>query len=120
MDIDILIPDNLPLSTMDFIIVVKMLKVYTCLKRKANIPIVIVEFIKVVIKMETMVEVDLGLNIPATLTLEIMDQELMWMGEVDIGLRPSTISPITHVAVVDCWVSNFILFPLKIILTRMI
>ena len=61
----------------------------------------------------------LGLNIPATVTIEIMDQKLMLMGELDSGLTTATISPITQVAVVDCWVSNFLLVLLTIMLTKM-
>ena len=74
LDIYILIPATLPLSIMEFIIVVKMVEVYTCLKRTANLPLVIVEFIKVLIKVATMVEVDIGINIPSTITISIMYQ----------------------------------------------
>ena len=57
LDIDILIPATLLLSIMEFIIVLKMVEVYTCLKITANLPLVIVEFIKVVFKVVTMLEV---------------------------------------------------------------
>ena len=69
LDIDILIPTTLLLSIMEFITVVKMVEVHTCLKRLENIPLLIVEFIKVVIKVVTIIEVDLGLNIPSIITI---------------------------------------------------
>ena len=42
-----------------------------------------------------MIEVDLFTNRPATLTLSIMEQELMLKREFNKGLRTDTISPIT-------------------------
>ena len=119
MDIYILITATFTLSIMEFIIVTNMLEVYTCIKRPANFPLVMVEFIKLMIKVVKMVEVDISLNILATLTIAIMDQYLMLMGEMDIGLIQATISPITQVAVVNCWVSNFILVLLKTMSTKM-
>ena len=65
---------------------------------------------RVLIEVVTVVEVDIGLKRLATIPLEIMEQELMFPVEVDIGLRPATLPPITKVTVVDCRVSNFLLF----------
>ena len=42
-----------------------------------------------------MEELDIGLKIPATLPLTIVDQVLMFMGDVYIGLRPASLAPIT-------------------------
>ena len=60
------------------------------------------EFIIVMTKVVIMVDVDIGINIPATITFAFVEQDLMLTGEVGIGLRPATITPITQVAVVDC------------------
>ena len=49
-----------------------------------------------------LIEVDLGHKRPATITLAIRKQELMLRVELNIGLRPATIPPITKVNVVDC------------------
>ena len=57
----------------------------------ATIPLVIMENIILVM----LVEVDIGHNIPYTLPLAIGEQSLMLKGEVDIGLRPDTLTPIT-------------------------
>ena len=46
--------------------------------------------------------VNLGLKIIATLPFTIVDKLLMVMGDVDIGLRPSPISPIIQVGLVYC------------------
>ena len=51
---------------------------------------------------DILIEVDLGYNIPVTTPLAIREQELMLKGEVDIGLIPSTIPPITKVTMVEC------------------
>ena len=56
---------------------------------------------------------ELGLNIPATIPLAILDKWLVFTGEVDIGLRLATIPPITQVGVVDCLVNHFLLVILK-------
>ena len=56
-----------------------------------------------------MVEVDICIKIPASLPLAIVGQELMLTGGVYIGLRLSTINPITQVAVIDCRFYQFIL-----------
>ena len=45
---------------------------------------------------------DLGHKILATIPLSIGGKELMLKGEVDIGLRPATITPLTKFNVVDC------------------
>ena len=68
-----------------------------------------------VIKVVTMVEVVIFIKIPDTITLKIVDQELILTGEVNIGLIPTTITCTTQVVVVDCWVSQFIL----VLLTNM-
>ena len=49
-----------------------------------------------------LVDMDIGHKIPATLSLEIGEQEFMLKGDVTIGLITATITPITKVAVVDC------------------
>ena len=49
-----------------------------------------------------MVEVDLGIKIPANFTIEIWEKLLVMMGEVDIGTIPDTPPPITHRNMVDC------------------
>ena len=72
------------------------------------------EFIEVVIKVMTMVEVYIGLKRTGNVLLEIFEQELMLTGEVDKGLRPVNILPITQVSGVYCRVSNFLLVLLTI------
>ena len=57
----------------------------------------------------TMLDVDIGIKVIVTLPLSIMDQELVFMVEVDIGLILATLPPITQVDVVYCWFSRFIL-----------
>ena len=49
-----------------------------------------------------LVEVDLCHNRPAIPHLAIGEHKLMLKGEVDIGIRPATIPPITNVNVVYC------------------
>ena len=98
MDIGLLISANLPLSIAVFIIVVTMAEVNLGFKIPDTLPLKIVELIILV----TMVEMDPGLKIPATLPLEISEQELMLMGEVDICITPSNLTPTIQVAVVDC------------------
>ena len=58
---------------------------------------------------DLLLEADLGHKIPATLPLVIRKQELIFKGEVDIGLRPTNIPPITNVKVVDCCIFQEIL-----------
>ena len=45
-----------------------------------------------------------SIAIVATFPLSIWDKLLLVMGEVDIGPRPDTVHPITHVTMVDCCV----------------
>ena len=59
-----------------------------------------------------MVDVDINLKIPSTIPFSIMEQYLMFAGEVDIGFRPATLPSVTHVFVLDCRISHFILFHL--------
>ena len=54
-------------------------------------------------------EVDIGINRPANITIENVEQVLMEIGEVDIGIRPAAIPPIIHAYVVDYQVSHFLL-----------
>ena len=74
-----------------------MVEVYLGINRPENISLTTVEF-------------GIGLNMPATLPVRIVDQESMLTGEVGIGLRPSTLSPITQMAVVDFGFHQFLLF----------
>ena len=53
------------------------------------------EFITLVL----MVDTELGLKRPATITLAIVEQELMLTVQVDIGLITYTIHPITKAGV---------------------
>ena len=62
-----------------------------------------------------MVDMDIVIKISETLPPKIVEQELMLTGEVDIGIRPETLPLITHVAVVYCSVSHYII----VILTTM-
>ena len=48
-----------------------------------------------------MVDMYLGLNIPANLPLVMREKLLAMMGELDICTIPDTITPITHVTIVD-------------------
>ena len=67
------------------------------IKISATIPLSIVEFIVLVMKVVTIEEVDIGLKSTAILTLAIVEKGLMVMGDVDIGLRPENFPPITHI-----------------------
>ena len=100
---------------MKFIIVVKMVEVDIVLKRPDTLTLTIVEFIKVVIKVVAMVEVERGLKIPDIIPLKIVYQEFMLTVEVDIGLRQSTLPTITKVAILNFQVCNFFL----VLLTKM-
>ena len=60
---------------------------------------------KEVIVVVMMEEVDLVLNIPATLPFKNVEKVLIVMGEVDIGPRPSNLPPIIQVVLVDHLVS---------------
>ena len=55
-------------------------------------------------------EVDLGLKITSTLLIKIAGKVFMVMGEVDIGIRPATLSSITQVTMIDLWVYLLLLF----------
>ena len=57
--------------------VVTIMKVNIGLKITATLPLAIMKFITVVIKVVTTVEVDIGFNKPYTLPLAIVAQELM-------------------------------------------
>ena len=57
--------------------------------------------IKDVIVVEMMEYVYLGLNIPSTIIFTIMDKVLMVMGDLDIGIRPTTIPTIIQVILLD-------------------
>ena len=84
MDICILIPATLPQVT------TKVVDMF--LLRPATLPHII--------PADMLVEVDLGIKIPAAHTLTIREQSLMLKGEVDIVLRLDNIPPITKVTVV--------------------
>ena len=94
---------------------VKMVEVDIVLKRPDTLTLTIVEFIKVVIKVVAMVEVERGLKIPDIIPLKIVYQEFMLTVEVDIGLRQSTLPTITKVAILNFQVCNFFL----VLLTKM-
>ena len=51
-----------------------------------------------------MENVDLGQKRPATFTIKIWDKLLVVIVEVDIGPRPSTLTTITQVTMVNCCV----------------
>ena len=73
MHIGLLRPETVPLAIVEFFIVV--IKVMTmkyldiCFKRPETLPLKIVKFIIVVIKVVMVVEVDLGLNRPSNILL---------------------------------------------------
>ena len=52
-------------------------------------------------------EVEVGINIQATLPLKMTEKVLMVMGEVGIGLIPPPIPPIIQAILVYCWVFIF-------------
>ena len=79
------------------------------LKRPPTFPLEIMDFIVVLIKVVIMVEVDIDIKRPANLTLIIVEQGLMLMGEVDIVMTPDNITTITQVPVVASWVYHFLL-----------
>ena len=90
------------------------------LKILDTLPLEIVEFIIVVTEFLTIEEADIGIKRPYTLHFEIVEKFLILMVEEDICLRPDTITTITQVAMVDCWVYNSHLVLLTIIFTLMI
>ena len=55
-----------------------------------------------------MEDVELGLKRSATLPFTITEKVLMFMGEVDIGLRPAILPPIIQVSLVDHWIFLFV------------
>ena len=79
------------------------------LKRQATTPIETMECIVVV----TMLEVYKGIKRLATTIYIIVDQELMLTGEVYKVIRTATIIPITHVAILYCWVYQFLIILLS-------
>ena len=105
VNIGLLIPAILPQAITDLMKVVDI-----GLLRPATLPQVTAEVVDVVqvrpaimllvIAEGMLIYVDLGNNIPATLPLVIGEQELMLKGEVDIGLQPATITPLTKLNMV--------------------
>ena len=77
------------------------------------------DLIIVVIEVATMVEVYIGLKIPSTIPITIVEQWVMLMVEVDICLIPATLPPITQETVIDCWVYHFLIILLPKILMVM-
>ena len=67
-------------------------------KTPATLSLEIFEFIILVL----MVEVELGLKRSANLPLAIIDKQLMMKVDMDIGLRPETLTRVYHELVVDC------------------
>ena len=55
-----------------------------------------------------MEDVEVGLNISATLTLKFTKKVFMMMVEVDMGLRPAPFPPIFQVVLVDHHVFLFL------------
>ena len=121
----VIIPTTI-IMTMVFL----MIKVFECLwvmegvdigfLRPATLPLEIIGFIMVEIKVVMTVEVDIGINRSSTLPPSIAEKDLMLMGEVDIAPRPTNNPSITQVDVVDFQVSNFLLVQLTKILMVMI
>ena len=64
------------------------------LKIPANLPLTIVDFIFVGIKVVMVEDVDFGIKRLCTITFSIVEKMLMVMREVDICLIPGTIHPI--------------------------
>ena len=56
----------------------------------------------------------------ATIPLEIVEQEFMLEGEVDIGFRSATLPHASQEVVIYCWVSHFILVLYMKIFNKMI
>ena len=98
VDIILLRPDNLSPEIAEFIIVVTMVEVDIGLKITATLSIVVAEFIILVL----MLEEELCVKRLATLTFAIVKKKLMLTGEVDMGIRPATLSPITQVDLIYC------------------
>ena len=72
--------------------------------------LLLVMFMKVFMTMKEMIvgvamkDGKLVLKIPDTLLFKITEKVLMVMVEVDIGLRPYSLPPITQVILLGCWV----------------
>ena len=86
-----------------------MEEVYLCLKRLSTITITIAKFIVVGIKVVTTKEVDFGLKITATISFSIMEQVLMFMGDMNMGIIPDTFPTISQVGMVYCRVDLLII-----------
>ena len=97
-EIGLLRPATLSLKITDFIILVMMVEVDLGLKRPTNLSITVVDFII----LGLMLYLELGIKRPDNPPLVIVERELMFMGDADIGLRPSIIPPTTQVNMVDC------------------
>ena len=105
MGMFLLRPATLPQSIIE---VVKVLHI--CIKRPAPLHQVIAGIvdlgqvlpatIHLAIVEDMLIHVNIGHKRPATLPLSIGEHDLMLKGEVDIGLRPSTITLVTKVSVV--------------------
>ena len=106
MNIGILIPATLPQVIVE---VVKVMEIG--LLRHTTLPQVISEVVDVgqvrpaitpiVITKDMLIDFDISHKRPSTLTLDIMEQELMFKVEVDMGLRPATITSLTKVNMAD-------------------
>ena len=66
-----------------------------------------------------MADMNLGIKMPDTLPLEILDNKLTVIGEVNIGTVPATITPITQLTMVDSCVYLLLLVMLMIVYMRM-
>ena len=64
-------------------------------------------------------DVDIGLNIPATFTIEKLDKLLMEIGDVDIGPIPANLPPITQVTMLDCCIYMMSIVILMIVIMKM-
>ena len=75
----------------------------------ATLPLAILEFSAGLIKVLTKEKVDFGIKMPSTLSFSILDQVLMVMVDVDIGLIAAILPPITQLGVVYLWFSLLLL-----------
>ena len=71
-----------------------------------------------IIEVLMMTDVDIGLNKPSTIPIEICKKMLTMIGDVDIGPRPENLSSITHVTMVDCCVHLLILVVSMIVFVK--
>ena len=61
--------------------------------------------------------VELGINIPATITFTIVDKVLIVTRDMDIVIIPDSLPPIIQVVLVYCWFSMFmVMIEIKICL----